>query len=511
MKPYKTFLFLISVLAVVSLSAFLLRNYGLASAFSPENEKDLFNRLQKENIRQQDSLTRLVNHLYNLDTTLFFYETLQETPYSYFEYDTNLERTPLYPFYYQLLSLKDTGNFLKTTQEVEVLSDYAEYTTSSLYSNKFIRILHYGDSQIENDHITSTIRSFLQTAFGGNGKGMLPLFQTYYTGPVHIRKFGDWQIKTLKKNSRKGNYGLCNSYLYPPPITALIESKTKTYGNIQIKLENSFIEKNNRPLFLQALVHEEVSKQDMELRVNKTKVLSTQQCLSSFGLKRYDWALPSTTEELSLRMCFLKNRNIYALSINDTTGICVDNLPVRGSAGEIFLQNNRRFLIDNYALMNVGLVIYQFGVNAIPQDPSKIMPNYDYYERLLYQELIYLRILMPNTPIIVVGISDRSRKKGLSFETNPNVLEVRKAQKQAALKAGCVYWDLFSTMGGNNSMQKWVDRTPSLAMKDYIHFNDKGSELVGKMFYKSLINDYRKFLITEKKKKLADVSATFTK
>jgi hypothetical protein len=37
-----------------------------------------------------------------------------------------------------------------------------------------VRILHYGDSQIEGDRITGFLRNLFQKKFGGNGPGMLP-------------------------------------------------------------------------------------------------------------------------------------------------------------------------------------------------------------------------------------------------------------------------------------------------------------------------------------------------
>ena len=47
-----------------------------------------------------------------------------------------------------------------------------------------MRIVHYGDSQIEEDRITGAIRERLQARFGGNGPGMMPARQhaTPYVG-----------------------------------------------------------------------------------------------------------------------------------------------------------------------------------------------------------------------------------------------------------------------------------------------------------------------------------------
>ena len=54
---------------------------------------------------------------------------------------------------------------------------------SNLYHQKWknskIRVMHYGDSQIECDRITSYIRNKLQIRFKGMGPGLLPAIQPY--------------------------------------------------------------------------------------------------------------------------------------------------------------------------------------------------------------------------------------------------------------------------------------------------------------------------------------------
>ena len=48
-------------------------------------------------------------------------------------------------------------------------------------SGKTYRIMHYGDSQIEMDRITSVLRQDLQELFGGSGPNMIPAVQPVAT------------------------------------------------------------------------------------------------------------------------------------------------------------------------------------------------------------------------------------------------------------------------------------------------------------------------------------------
>ena len=55
------------------------------------------------------------------------------------------------------------------------------WETLQLAATKHVRILHYGDSQIECDRITSLLRQKFQEEFGGMGVGLVPALQTIPT------------------------------------------------------------------------------------------------------------------------------------------------------------------------------------------------------------------------------------------------------------------------------------------------------------------------------------------
>ena len=54
----------------------------------------------------------------------------------------------------------------------------AFYASLADAGTKKIRVVHYGDSQIEEDRMTQQIRETLQAAYGGSGVGLVPLAQT---------------------------------------------------------------------------------------------------------------------------------------------------------------------------------------------------------------------------------------------------------------------------------------------------------------------------------------------
>ena len=147
-------------------------------------------------------------------------------------------------------------------------------------------------------------------------------------------------------------------------------------------------------------------------------------------------------------------------------------------------------LKEMYDDLQVKLLILQFGGNVVPY----ISDNYVYYERWFYRELSKLKSLMPDLSIIVIGVADMSVKEKDIYTTYPNLEHIRDALKNAAFSADCAFWDMYSAMGGKNSMPSWVFARPSLASSDFVHFNERGARVLAEMFYNAFMHDYNAYV-----------------
>ena len=74
-----------------------------------------------------------------------------------------------------------------------------------------VRVVHYGDSQIEGDRITGVIREELQEAFGGIGPGIIPVIQT--VGSINTGQSCTAELRRAlaygpaEARAKSGNYG----------------------------------------------------------------------------------------------------------------------------------------------------------------------------------------------------------------------------------------------------------------------------------------------------------------
>ena len=104
-----------------------------------------------------------------------------------------------------------------------------------------------------------------------------------------------------------------------------------------------------------------------------------------------------------------------------------------------------------------------------------------------------MKKMMPGASILVIGVSDMSEKDGEFYTSKPAVTKVIEAQRQAAFSEGCAFWNLYDAMGGKNSMPSWVFAKPTLAQKDFTHFNHAGGHIVAQMLFNAMMAEYEKY------------------
>lgn len=349
-----------------------------------------------------------------------------------------------------------------------------------------VRILHYGDSQIEADRITGYIRHRMQLNFGGSGCGLIPAVPLYngkrsirqsysenwerFTGfvnrdtSIHHKRYG--ALFGFSAIRRPANIFTGNEWLgfEPSPLAYYTARDFNRVSLILGKTDNSFAK-------IDFIVNDST--------MNKIEVDF------SFRYNKLNWELEATPKSISFTFSPDESLIVYGVSLDNTWGVAVDNVPLRGSAGLMFSKTDTSFLRQMYQDMNVGMLILQFGGNVVPY-----LKNFKQYENYFRRELQVVKKMLPDVPVLVVGPSDMSIKDKGKYVTHPNLEGIRDAVMNAALDSGCAFWDMYEAMGGRNSMPSWVFAEPSLAVSDFVHFNTRGARIIGEMLYNSIMNEY---------------------
>lgn len=362
---------------------------------------------------------------------------------------------------------------------------------------KKIHILHYGDSQIEGDRMTAYIRQRIQNQFGGTGPGLIPAMnvyntitftQTYSENFVRYTCFGGDKLKNRK-------YGAMGSAArFSPELDsagvmnetsvkeAWIEispgkgsySRAKEYNNVKMFYNSCYRPCTVKVFQNGALIHE-----DSLIKDGKAHSL--------------DLTFAATPGKLKYVFSSTVSPTISGFSLEGDYGVQVSNIGMRGSSGTIFGSMDNQLLVKMYAELNTELIIMQYGGNSVPafKDSSSVRGYASYFKG----QLNAIKKLRPSAAIIVIGPSDMARPENGEFITYPLLPYCVAQMKKVSIDAGAGYWDLFSAMGGENSMPAWVEK--GLAGKDYIHFSNKGASIASQLFFDAFAAEFAKWKLNQ--------------
>lgn len=336
-----------------------------------------------------------------------------------------------------------------------------------------LRVLHYGDSQIEEDRITYVVRKGLQERFGGGGPGLLPFGDTYYTHDFALSSsaslprtmvFGEGKRRS---DSGYGVMGQC-ARMDTTVITSISPSR-----------DNDGPSRYFNRLTLLAGRHSG----DVTVRVgNRNYVLEP----SDAPVGRLVVDLPDSSSRV--RFTTWGSADVYGLMLDEDLGVCVDNVPMRSCSGNIFTRIDSAQLREYAEAGNVRLIILQYGGNAVPyRNTGRSISE---YKSIIESQIRHLRKIAPQAAILFIGPSDMSTSIRGKMQTYPHLPMMVDSLKAAANNAGAAYWDLYGAMGGEGSMAEWVKARPQLAGSDHVHFTPKGAAAVGDMLLETLMLYY---------------------
>ena len=335
-----------------------------------------------------------------------------------------------------------------------------------------VRVVHYGDSQIEEDRITGTIRERLQDRFGGSGPGMMPA-RTYATPRVGggssavLRRFFIYGDASYRAGIRK--YGPYADFTRLDTVTTLSYYPIRNKEKGQSVFDGATLVAGN----LRSTLH-----------VSSRGDRRTVEPGDPIVLVHFD--LPDSSARASITVA--GSADLYGVLLDSRTGVRVDNVPMRGASGAFFTAMDSAQLRGFYQSENVRLILLQYGGNSVPYlKTDKAIAN---YLESIRNQIRHLYELAPEAKIVFVGPSDMSTVVGGRRRTYPMLPAFVDSLKASATQCGAAYWDIFAAMGGEGSMNEWVSARPALAGSDYVHFTLAGSGKVGTMFCDALFLYY---------------------
>lgn len=339
-----------------------------------------------------------------------------------------------------------------------------------------VRIAYLGDSFIEADILTGSLRDLLQQRYGGHGVGFVEIAAPFAENRVTLRQtYGGWNtFSVLDKGKFDSRFLNLNGRYFTPRSTAWAELR----GTGKSRLDSADV----HTLYLQA---------DHPLKV---------------GLKLDDrpmWALPveggSRVQAVSLEERAGRARwqvpaggNVvcWGAAEESRKGVCVDNYSLRGSSGMQLSAITDNVLRQYAEARPYDLIVIQYGLNVA----EKKKTNYQAYAAQMRKNVERLKQCFPQAGFLIVSVGDREdRLADGELHTMPGVKALMRYQQNLAADCRVAFWNLYEGMGGEGGIRRMAEAKPAEAQKDYTHINVRGGRRVAEALFKAIKYGYEQY------------------
>jgi len=407
----------------------------------------------------------------------------------------------------------DESRIFFPNAERDALDSFFEALYNTKETKEQVRIIHYGDSQIEEDRISSYLRREFQARFGGGGLGIVSArpvggsISASHSYSNNWKRFTSFSLTGEPlSNKRYGAYGITCKYVgnsydknFPQYQEDSILSKSeedepfefmdKNRGYVTIRPTD----KNNPKLFKFDRVRVFIGNVEENIKLSVVTDQGQFQENISAGLdyKDFNFGFNASPSSVSVTFSGGASPEVYGISLESSSGVVLDNIAMRGSDGSVFVKFQQSLAKSMFADLSPKLIILQYGGNAMPVISSEKVAKS--YGRQLTNSINFIRKYCPNVSILFIGPADMCKTVDGELRSYPMMETMIRELKNVCRESNVAFFSMYDAMGGKNSMIQWVKQ--GWATTDYIHFNRKGAEKMSEILFKYLMLEYELFLI----------------
>jgi len=334
-----------------------------------------------------------------------------------------------------------------------------------------VRIAFFGDSMIEGDLLTQTVRQLLQAEFGGAGVGYVPITSIVsgFRQSVFATNSSGWTDKSFKANSGKDLLYLSGHSF--SSYADWVRLADRTVGD-SLSLVQPFLLYGSADSSSSLLINKQAISLAPGPYFNRAAI-------GSLGDKNISLQATAYTPVL------------YGVSFESANGVILDNFSFRGITGIELARFSTDWLQMIQRQQPYDLLIFQYGLNLFS---SPTQTDFQWYGRKMESILHQFKQGFPSSDLLVVSTSDFSYRYRGKYASPLGIDSLVRVQATTAFLNRVAFYNQFVTMGGQNSMVDWVERSPAWAGKDYLHPNSRGSLWLGQSFYRALLQDYDRYI-----------------
>ena len=362
--------------------------------------------------------------------------------------------------------------------ELVVIEDYTTDSVGLIHFRDALaqpgvaRMAVVGDSWIEGDIFTQDLRAKLQEAYGGCGVGFVNMHSDFPGFRRSVKQGGKgWKNHLAGKKGTKPEW-LSLSEQYATPEAGA--PATATYAGTKAFTTTEAWDAS-RLLFVAptgGLIS--VKTGDGEWQQRNIQPSDSVQCIDLQG--------PTSSFEVKSGSTDIIGLGVW---LDGTSGVSLDCMSSRGFSGITLTKISPALCRQMARFVDYRLIILEFGINAM----SAKQTDYSVYSSRMVGVINHVRQCYPRADILLMGVGDRGEKRGgavASMLTAQNMID---AQRDAARRAHCLFWDTREAMGGDGAVVEWSSN--GLVNKDYIHMTHKGGARLAQELFNALQNSLK--------------------
>lgn len=357
--------------------------------------------------------------------------------------------------------------------------DHFFASIDSIRQGHSVRVAWYGDSFVEGDILLGDLRDTLQTRWGGQGVGFVPITSEvaqFKRTVKHI--FHGWTTYSIvKKSEIHPIYGV-NGFAYQPDPEAKIHYEGANYFHHTAAWTEFRFFYSARQNLSFVWQQQDGAPQNEVLKNTSGEI----------GSWKWSTHFPGTTA-FAVRFPQTEGLMLYGASLESGPGFYIDNFSVRGNSGGPLKLLRPEVIQEFDAFQHYDLIVLQVGLNAV----TNSLNNIKWYQAELERTFTHLHACFPGKPILIVSVSDRANKVGTELATMRGVPAIVNMQRDLARKHGFLFYDLYYGMGGPGSMIQLANHKPRYANLDYTHLTHDGGRVIGYQFAQLFLEEQDKW------------------
>ena len=357
--------------------------------------------------------------------------------------------------------------------DLVVIEDYTDHNRGLLRLRTSVREGHariavVGDSWIEGDIFTQDLRHLMQEAYGGQGVGYVSMHSDFPGFRRSVKQGGrGWKTFMANKKADRRLLGLSEQYASPQGEALSTYAGTGLFGGQT--------DAWSRSRFL-CLAPEGGS---VRLRTQAGE-WETRNIAPSDSVVCIELSGTTSGFELSSSTPSLVGLGVW---LDTPGGVSLDCMSSRGFSGITLSDISPSLCRQMSRYVDYSLIVLEFGINAM----SATQSNYSVYSSRMVEVINHVRACYPRADILLMGVGDRGVKKGGSVVSMATAPDMISAQRDAARRAHCLFWDTREAMGGDGAVVEW-SRDGDIN-KDYIHMTHKGGARLARQLFKAISHD----------------------